>query len=89
MKQQNERGEKFFSKSTLNPTSAASIFEPPKMPGSNMGKSVLIYDSSSGQDQLNSNKDTVLNMDLMQKQQFQKNLIINQEVLYLIYLSGG
>lgn len=56
------------------------------MPGSSMGKSVLLLDEASGQKQLNSLKsgngepETVLNMDLMQRQQMQKSLIINQEV---------
>jgi hypothetical protein len=57
------------------------------MPGSNMGKSVLLYDGSSGQQQLNSlssskqsGEDTILNMDLMQKQQLQQRLIINEDV---------
>jgi syntaxin 5 len=90
LKQQTERGEQFFSKSSLNPTSAASIFAPPKMPGSsNMGKSVLLYDGSSGQQQLNSlgskqsGDETVLNMDLMQKQHLQKRLIISEEDSFL------
>ena len=88
MKQQTERGEQFFSKNTLNPSTAASIFAPPKMPGSSMGKSVLLYDGSSGQQQLNSfssskqpGDDTVLNMDLMQKQQLQQRLIVNEDVI--------
>jgi hypothetical protein len=52
-----------------------------------MGKSVLLYDGSSGQQQLNtlssskqSGEDTILNMDLMQKQQLQQRLIINEDV---------
>jgi hypothetical protein len=59
------------------------------MPGSSMGKSVLLYDGSSGQQQLNSfssskqpGDDTVLNMDLMQKQQLQQRLIVNEDVIY-------
>ncbi len=52
------------------------------MPGSTMGKSVLLYDGQSNSG-LNSNvkgDDTILNMDLIQKQQMQKRLIINEEV---------
>lgn len=76
------------------------MFAPPKMPGSTMGKSVLLMDESSSQrpspfgssgltnrssssnlyNQANSDENTVINMDLMQKQQMQKNLIVNQEV---------
>lgn len=101
MKHQNERGEKYFSKTTLNPTQAASIFAPPKMPGSTMGKSVLLFDESTSQRSSpltssgltnrsnpygaasNMDDNTVINMDLMQKQQMQKNLIINQEETFL------
>lgn len=105
MKHQNERGEKYFSKTTLNPTQAASMFAPPKMPGSTMGKSVLLMDESSSSqrpspfgssgltnrssnpyNQANSDENTVINMDLMQKQQMQKNLIVNQEVRLLIII---
>jgi hypothetical protein len=66
------------------------MFAPPKMPGSNMGKSVLLYDDSaaaSASSGLGSslsssslNSDSVLNMDFMQKQQLQKRLIINEDV---------
>ena len=88
LKHQNERGEQFFSKTTLNPNAAASMFAPPKMPGSNMGKSVLLYDDSAaastssglGSSISSSNSDSVLNMDLMQKQQLQKRVVINQDV---------
>lgn len=87
MKQQTERGEKYFSKNS----NAASLFAPPKMPGSSMGKSVLLYDEASGQKQTNSmrgnnGEEAVLNMDLMQKQQMQKNLILNQEVFLIVTL---
>lgn len=92
LKHQNERGEQFFSKTTLNPNAAASMFAPPKMPGSNMGKSVLLYDDStattssglgSSLSSSSLNSDSVLNMDLMQKQQLQKRLIINEDESYL------
>jgi syntaxin 5 len=94
LKQQTERGEQFFSKNTLNPSSAASVFAAPKMPGSNnMGKSVLLYDGSSGQSGLNTynnnpskqqHGETVLNMDQMQqKQQLQHRLIVNEEDSFL------
>lgn len=58
------------------------MFNPPNMPGSTMGRSVLLYDAGSGQQQLNSNAgdETVLNMDLMQRQQQQRRLIVNEEV---------
>lgn len=51
-----------------------------------MGKSVLIFDDS--QKQTNSYnggqpQDSVLNMDMLQKQQMQKSLIINQEESFL------
>jgi syntaxin 5 len=86
LKQQSERGEKYFSKTTLNPAQIA-IFAPPKLPGSTMGKSVLMYDESQHQSgpstSSNNNNNTVLNMDLIQKQQFQKSLIINQEETFL------
>jgi len=79
MKQQTERGEQYFSKSTLNPSNAASILQPPKMPGSNMGKSVLLYDEANQSNDSN----TVLNMDLMQKQQVQKRLILSEDVNFI------
>ncbi|CAF0957816.1 unnamed protein product [Brachionus calyciflorus] len=79
LKHQNERGEKYFSKNSLN---SASLFAPPKLPGNNMGKSVLLLDDSE-KTRLTSDNETVLNMDLMQKQQLQKNLIINQEESFL------
>lgn len=86
MKQQNQRGEQFFSKNTLDKSSAASLFTPPKLPGSNMGKSVLIYDGSSEQDGSNKkSNETVLNMDIMQKQQLQQRLMINEEVIFLFF----
>jgi syntaxin 5 len=47
LKQQNVRGEQFFSKNSLNASNAASKFVPPKMPGSNMGKPVLFYDPTA------------------------------------------
>jgi len=47
LKHQNERGEKYFSKTSLNPTQAATMFAPPKLPGSTMGKSVLLLDETS------------------------------------------
>lgn len=78
LKQQNERGEKYFSKTSLN---SASLFAPPKLPGNNMGKSVLLLDETE-KAKLNG-QETVLNMDLMNKQQLQKNLIINQEESFL------
>lgn len=53
-----------------------------------MGKSVLIYDgssnaSSSGSANNSESNSTVLNMDLLQKQQLQKRLIMNEEESYL------
>lgn len=81
MKQQSERGEQFFSKNTLNPTNAASMFQPPKMPGSNMGKSVLLYDGNNQQGGEGSN--TVLNMDMMEKQQAQQRLVLTQDDSYI------
>ena len=51
-----------------------------------MGKSVLLLDPSNNRktsNDLNGNKngeETVLNMDLMQKQQVQRTLILNEEV---------
>lgn len=66
-----------------------------------MGKSVLLYDDSNQQKQFNNNTNnrsnvnsgngsgadnTVLNMDLIQKQQLQKNLILNQEVILLEFI---
>jgi syntaxin 5 len=61
------------------------MFAPPKLPGSNMGKSVLIYDGSSSSGSANNGESnsTVLNMDLIQKQQLQKRLIMNEEESYL------
>lgn len=76
------------------------------MPGSTMGRSVLLYqggqnnnntnnsgNNSSGLSQTNSFHDnnqnqndsssTILNMDLIQKQQLQKRLIINEEETFL------
>lgn len=80
MKQQSERGEQFFSKSTLGQSSgASSMYQPPKMPGSNMVKSVLLYDGQID----GSNKDSVLNMDLMEKQQAQKSLVLTEDLGYI------
>ncbi|RNA22996.1 syntaxin-5 [Brachionus plicatilis] len=76
LKHQNERGEKYFSKNSFN---SASLLAPPKLPGNTMGKSVLLVDEEKPA----SGQDTTLNLDLMQKQQFQKNLIINQEETFL------
>jgi len=64
------------------------MFAPPKLPGSNMGKSVLIYDGSSntlssGSANNSESNSTVLNMDLLQKQQLQKRLIMNEDESYL------
>ena len=75
------------------------------MPGSTMGRSVLLYqggqnnnntnnsgNNNSGLSQTNSFHDnqnqidsssTILNMDLIQKQQLQKRLIINEEETFL------
>ncbi len=87
MKQQSERGEQYFSKNTLNPMNAASMFQAPKMPGSTMGKSVLLYDETtqkkSSNDPHSNDESTILNMELMQKQQMQKRLILNEDVDYL------
>ena len=90
LKQQNERGEKYFSRTTLNPSqtssaATASIFAPPKLPGSStMGaKSVLMYDNDSHHQNKTHDPNTVLDMDLLQKQQMQKSLIINQEESFL------
>ena len=47
-----------------------------------MGKSVLLYDGQNTSGPSKSDE-TVLNMDLMQKQQMQKRLIINEEVKFL------
>lgn len=65
------------------------MFAPPKMPGSTMGKSVLLYDGQATSGLANgavkpsgASDETVLNMDLIQKQQMQKRLIINEEVLF-------
>lgn len=82
MKQQSERGEQFFSKNTLNPTNAATMFQPPKMPGSNMGKSVLLYDGNN-QQQGGEGSNTVLNMDMMVKQQAQQRLVLTQDNSYI------
>jgi len=81
MKQQSERGEQFFSKSTLGQANgASSMYQPPKMPGnSSMVKSVLLYDDNNSQQ----SKDSVLNMDLMEKQQAQKSLILNEDLGYV------
>lgn len=90
LKHQSERGEQYFSKKTLDPSSAASMFAPPKMPGSTMGKSVLLYDGQATSGLANgavkpsgASDETVLNMDLIQKQQMQKRLIINEEESYI------
>lgn len=77
LKQQNERGEQYFSKNSFN---SASLLAPPKLPGNSMGKSVLLLDEEKIKSE---RQDTTLNLDLMQKQQFQKNLIINQEETFL------
>lgn len=88
LKKKNERGEQYFSKSTLDQQTAASRFAPPKMPGNQMGKSVLLIDdnastTSSGLGSSVSG-DSVLNMDdLMRKQQLQKRLIVNEDESYL------
>jgi len=82
MKQQTERGEQFFSKSTLNPSDAATMFQPPKMPGSNMGKSVLLYDGAKRQ-QGGEGSSTVLNMDMMEKQQAQQRLVLAEDDSYI------
>jgi len=90
---QTERGEQFFSKNTLNPSKAASVFAPPQMPGSNMGRSVLLYQGDQAQTSQQSSQNeqqqkqpgggTVLNMDLMQKQKMQQRLIVNEEETFL------
>ena len=82
MKQQTERGEQFFSKSTLNASDAATMFQPPKMPGSNMGKSVLLYDGSQRQ-QGGESSNTVLNMDMMERQQAQQRLVLAEDDSYI------
>lgn len=78
LKHQSERSELYFSKKTLDPSSAASIFAPPKMPGSTMGKSVLLYDAGQASNAQNGSN-TVLDMDLMQKQKMQQRLIVNED----------
>jgi hypothetical protein len=60
----------------LNPTQTATIFAPPKLSGSTMGKSVLLPDDSQP------NGSTVIDMDFIQKQQMQKNMMINRDQLY-------
>lgn len=82
-KHQTERGEQYFSKNTLNPSSAASIFSPPTMPGSSMGRSVLLYQGNQSSQTSSGDSSTILNMDLIQKQQMQKRLIINEEETFL------
>lgn len=85
MKQQTERGEQYFSKNTMNPSNAASMFQPPKMPGSSIAsKSVLLYDGS-GQSQSNNetNGGTVLNMEMMEKQQVQQRLILTEDTSHI------
>lgn len=81
MKQQTERGEQYFSKKTLNPNNGSSMFQPPKMPGSTMGKSVLLYDGQSQSNNPESN--TVLNMDIMEKQQAQQRLVLQEDTSYI------
>lgn len=86
MKQQSERGEQFFSKNTLNTNSESSMFQPPKMPGSNMGKSVLLYDGNEQSHSANENGsggNTILNMDIMAKQQAQQSLILTEDNSYI------
>ena len=57
------------------------MFAPPKMPGSTMGKSVLLFDSQAAATTSSGVKDdTILNMDLMQKHQMQKRIILKEEV---------
>ena len=85
LKHQSERSELYFSKKTLDPSSAASIFAPPKMPGSTMGKSDLLYDAGQASNAQNGSN-TVLDMDLMQKQKMQQRLIVNEDVLILIFI---
>lgn len=82
LKHQSERGELYFSKKTLDPSSAASNFAPPKMPGSTMGKSVLLYDAGQANSAQNGSN-TVLDMDLMQKQKMQQRLIVNEEQSFI------
>lgn len=85
MKQQTERGEQYFSKNTMNPSNAASMFQPPKMPGSSIAsKSVLLYDGS-GQNQSNNetNGGTVLNMEMIEKQQVQQRLILTEDTSHI------
>ena len=50
------------------------------MPGSTMGKSVLLYDAGQANSAQNGSN-TVLDMDLMQKQKMQQRLIVNEEVI--------
>ena len=52
------------------------MFAPPKLPGSTMGKSVLLPDDSQP------GGSTVIDMDFIQKQQMQKNMMINRDRLY-------
>lgn len=80
MKQQSERGEQFFSKNTLNQSGGSSMFQPPKMPGSNMGKSVLLYDGQNqSSNEASADGNTVLNMDMMAKQQAQQRLVLTED----------
>ncbi len=83
MKQQTERGEQYFSKNTLNPTNGASMFQPPKLPGSSMAKSVLLYDGSGQNQSGNESSGTVLNMDMMEKQQAQQRLVLTEDISYI------
>ena len=52
------------------------MFAPPKLPGSTMGNSVLLPDDSQP------GGSTVIDMDFIQKQQMQKNMMINRDRLY-------
>jgi syntaxin 5 len=49
-----------------------------------MGRSVLMYDDSQKQtNSINGDGSTILNMDLLNKQQMQKSLMLNQEESFL------
>ena len=53
------------------------------MPGSSMGRSVLLYQGNQSSQTSSGDSSTILNMDLIQKQQMQKRLIINEEETFL------